>query len=85
MTNTQEPWAKPKEAMSPWLRSSGSLGLRSMTDIISLILTEGNRETRFPVRLSGDRRFPRWLGEPISPTKPGSKTLKVGAAKDLEL
>jgi hypothetical protein len=36
-----------------------------MTDLTSLILAEGNRETRFPVRLTDVRRFPRWLGEPI--------------------
>jgi hypothetical protein len=77
MTDTQEPWAKPKGAMFPWLRSSGSLGLRSKTDLTSLTWTEGDRETRSPVRLTDDRWFPRWLGGPISPIKPRPETRRL--------
>jgi hypothetical protein len=70
--------------MLPWLQSSGSLGLLSMTDVTDLMRAAGNRENRFPIRLTSDRRLLRWLGEPISPTKLGYETPKAGAAKDPE-
>jgi hypothetical protein len=84
MTNTHEPWAKPKEDMLPWLHISRSSGLWSMTDLTSLTQAQGNQETPFPVRFTGNRQFPKWLCEPISPTKSRSETPKAGAAKDPE-
>jgi hypothetical protein len=82
MIDTQEPWAKPKGPMFPWSRSFGSLGLRSKTDLTSLTWTEGDRETQSPMRLTGDRWSPWWLGGPISPSKPRLETLKVRDGKD---
>jgi hypothetical protein len=82
MTDTHEPWAKPKGAMFPWSHSFGSLGLRSKTNLTSLTQNEGDRETRSSVRLTSNRWFPRWLGGPILPSKPRPETPKARATKD---
>jgi hypothetical protein len=58
MTNTREPYDKPKGAKSFWLQTSGSLGLLSIIIPNSHKSSEGNWELRSPAKLTEVGRLP---------------------------